>query len=116
MNVKVWNKGPLDWKEEYKGDIISIPRGEYITMGRSRAIKLLGQFSHFHKEGNDISMNQKILVIEEDPEERATMMDQPLKFTASDVKMFRSLQGQKNYEKTLTVGGSPSGKQRRANG
>ena len=47
MKVKLWNDGPFDWEEEYKGEIYKIPKGGYIEVERSRAVKIQSQFSHF---------------------------------------------------------------------
>ena len=115
MKVKVWNDGPVDWEEDFKGDMIRIPRGESVEMTRSRAVKFLSQFSGFEKVVNGATQSHpKMLRIEVDPEEEAKMKDQPVRFTASDGTRFRTEQGLKNHEKAIA--GATSGKRKRAAG
>ena len=116
MKVKLWNDGPFDWEEEYKGEIYKIPKGGYIEVERSRAVKIQSQFSHFSREGNIRQQNPKMLRIEIDPEKWAEHNDQPLRFVASDGKKFRTVQGVENYEKSITVGGETSGSRKRRSG
>ena len=37
---KIWNDGPVDHEEEFLGEKIFIPRGEFIEMPRSKASKI----------------------------------------------------------------------------
>ena len=103
MNAKIWNDGPVDHEEEFLGEKIFIPRGEYIEMPRSKAIKFLGTFKPFRRDGHVMSQGIKNLRMEEDAEEKAAKYDQPFSFVASDGKKFRTKQGLKEYEATLTV-------------
>jgi len=114
MKVKVWNDGPVDWVEEFKGDVITIPRGEYIDMTRSRAVKFLSQFAPFEKVVQGQSRpNPKKLRIEADPEEDAKRKDQPLRFTCTaDDTRYRTQEGLKNHEAALAR--ASSGKRKRA--
>lgn len=112
MEVKVWNDGHKDWKEEFKGEFISIPRGGFITMSRSRAVKFLSQYAPFYREGNEDSLNRKRLRMEEDPELKAAATDQPFRFSSTDGKKFRTKQGVENHEKAMQ--GAMSGRKTKA--
>lgn len=103
MNVKVWNDGPTDHKEQFLGEELVIKRGDFITMPRSKAIKFLGQFTPFSRDGHISSQGIKRLRIEEDAEARAAKYDQPFTFAASDSTKFRTKEGLKKYEESLTV-------------
>jgi hypothetical protein len=103
MNAKIWNDGPVDHEEEFLGEHIVIKRGEYIEMPRSKAIKFLGSFKPFRRDGHIMSQGIKQLRMEEDPEEKAAKYDQPFTFAASDGTKFRTKKGLKAYEATLTV-------------
>ncbi len=103
MNVKIWNDGPIDHIEEFLGDKIVIPRGEFIEMPRSKAIKFLGTFRPFHRDGHVMSQGLKQLRMEEDAEAKAAKYDQPFNFQASDGAKFRTKQGLKAHEESLTV-------------
>jgi hypothetical protein len=113
MNAKIWNDGPTDHEEEFLGERIFIPRGEYIEMPRSKAIKFLGTFKPFRRDGSIMSQGLKKLRLEEDAEAKAAKFDQPFKFVASDGTKFRTKQGLKNYEETLTVKVSKNGRKKR---
>ena len=101
MEARIYNDGHFDWKEEYKGQIIEIPKGGYITMQRSRAVKFLSQFAPFKREGGLKELNKKQLRMVVDPEEFAAHTDQPLKYQAKDGTRFRTKQGVINYEEDL---------------
>jgi len=103
MNAKIWNEGPVDHEEEFLGEKIFIPRGEYIEMPRSKAIKFMGTFQPFRRDGHVSSQGIKKLRLEEDAEARAAKYDQPFKFAASDGSKFRTKEGLRQYEETLTV-------------
>lgn len=103
MNAKIWNDGPVDHEEEFLGERIFIPRGEYIEMPRSKAIKFLGTFKPFRRDGHVAGQGLKRLRLEENAEEKAARYDQPFSFVASDGTKFRTKQGLKEYEETLTV-------------
>lgn len=111
MKVKVWNDGPIDHVEEYQDETIKIPRGEYIEMPRSKAIHFLSQLIPFHRDGDPKARGIKALRMEEPAEEKAAMMDQPLRFTASDGTKFRTQIGLDDYEASLTVG-KPNGRRK----
>lgn len=103
MNVKIWNDGPMDHEEEFLDEHIKIPRGGFIEMPRSKAIKFLGTFRPFRRDGHVQSQGIKALRMEEDAEARAEKYDQPFAFIASDGKKFRTKQGLRDYEQSLTV-------------
>ncbi|MDC1299958.1 hypothetical protein N8Z24_00465 [bacterium] len=103
MKVKIWNDGPADHVEEFLGDKIVIPRGEFILMPRSKAIKFMGTFRPFTRDGNIMSQGLKQLRMEEDAEAKAAKYDQPFSFMATDGTKFRTKQGLKSHEASLTV-------------
>lgn len=103
MNVKIWNDGPFDYQEEFQDNLISIPKGKFIEMPRAKAIKFLGSFKPFRRDGSTANQGIKKLRMEEDYEAKAAKYDQPFLFQASDGKKFRTKQGLKEYESSLTV-------------
>lgn len=116
MKVKLWNDGPIDWVEEYKGETYTIPTGGFIELERSKAVKIQSQFSPFkNNPNNPREANYKKLRIEMDPEKWAEHNKQPVKFTASDGSRFRTKEGLRLHEEQITVGGS-SGKRRKQAG
>ncbi len=99
--VEVWNDGPYDYKEEYQGSLIEIPRGKSIEMPRAKALHFLGQYRPFQISGHPSQQGLKALRIKEDPEQHAAKRDQPFKFVASDGTKFRTKQGLADHEEKL---------------
>jgi hypothetical protein len=102
-HVKVWNRGPITYKEEYQGQLIVIESGESIEMPRSKALHFLEQWRPFTKSGSLEGQGLKPLQIEEDPEQHAAKRDQPLIFQASDGQKFRTKIGLQRHEESLNV-------------
>ena len=101
MQVKVWNDSDIDHVEEFRGKTIVIPAKQFVEMGRAEANKFISQFSPVSMNGAGKHVRPKDIRIEKPAEEFAQLTDQPLRYKASDGKMFRTKIGLKEYEESL---------------
>ena len=102
-NVRVRNLDHREYSEEFRDQLIVIPPGGYVEMGRSEAVQFLGQLTPLHLDGSGRTTKPKSLKIEEDPEQFAAARAQPFRFDAPDGKQFRSEQGYNEYMAKLSA-------------
>ena len=101
MRVQVENRSNIDFVGTFRDKPINIPAGKSIEMGRSEAVKFLGEWSPVRVDGAGRHMMPKSLYLVENLEEKAEKYGQPLKYTAFDGQMFRTTQGLEAYEAKL---------------
>lgn len=95
--VKVWNDNNVDLKEEFKGQVIEIPAGGFVEMGRSQAIQFKGQYRPIKVDGmkQQVPNSKKIIRIEavKGKEESETFVCQ------MDGREFKTQKALENYMK-----------------
>lgn len=64
MQAKVWNDGPTDYREEFRGTEIAIPKGKFVEMDRYEAAAFLSQYIKPRKTDTGVHMNHKMLRME----------------------------------------------------
>ena len=101
MKVKVKNLHTEEYNEMFRDELITIPPGESVEMGRSEANQFLGQFSPMVVDGSGKCIKPKKLKIIEDPEQHAAHRGQPIKFTAPDGAQFRTEPGLNTHMRHL---------------
>jgi hypothetical protein len=118
--VRVQNLDHREYTEEFRDELIVIPPGGYVEMGRSEAVAFLGQMTPLNVDGAGRITKPKKLKIVEDPEEFAAARDQPFRYESPDGKRFRSEQGYNEYmarleaeARTITSGDNDGPKRRR---
>ena len=100
-NVDVRNLDHREYREVYKDELIVIPPGGTVSMGRAAAVKFLGTATSMEKDGAGRVVKPKHLRIEQDPEVHAAQRAQPYRFSAPDGKEFRTKAGHDAYIKKL---------------
>jgi len=103
MIVKVWNDSSLTYKEIFQDELIEIPPHGFVSMPRSKAVTFLGGYRPFQRDGAQENRGEKPLRLEEDVEALAEKYDQPLKYHSSDGTNFRTKEGLRKHEESLTV-------------
>ena len=73
--AKVWNDGPSDYREDFRGTEIHIPKGSNVEMDQFDAVAFLGQYIPIRRTGNGVSLNHKQLRIETLPEQMAAKVE-----------------------------------------
>ena len=101
MKVKIWNDSDSEYHEMFRDKRIVIPARSYIEMGRAEGNKFLSSYAPVVVDGAGRLQNPKKLRMEKPAEEFAELTDQPLRYTAKDGKLFRSIQGKDEHEKAL---------------
>jgi len=99
--VRVRNLDDKEYREEYRDNMIVIPAGGYVEMGRADAVSFLSQFTPLNQDGAGRVLIPKKLKIEEDPEQHAEHRAQPYRFTAPDGNKFRTQAGYDAYLEIL---------------
>jgi len=103
MLVKIWNDSSILYKEIFQDELVEIkPRG-FIEMPRSKAITFLGSYRPFQKEGRIEDRGIKPLRLEENAEELAKKYQQPAIYESSDGTKFRTKEGLRLHNESLTV-------------
>lgn len=49
MKVKVWNDNDFDWKEDFKGEKVTIPAKGHVEMDAQEAVEFRGQYPGFNR-------------------------------------------------------------------
>ena len=52
--VKLWNEGPEDYKQTWKGDVYEIKKGAFLVMSRRDANDFMGTMSGMSRDGKPI--------------------------------------------------------------
>jgi len=99
--VKIFNRDHREYKENFEDEMITIPAGGFVEMGRARAVVFLSSGCPMLKDGQGRPLHPKKLEMVEDPEAHAAHRDQPLKFTAPDGEQFRTQSGYDAHLKKL---------------
>ncbi len=98
MKVKVENRSIVDFVGSFRDKPVLIKAGGFVEMGRSEAVKFLGEWSSIKVDGAGRHLMPKALYMVEDEEAKAKKYDQPLKYTAFDGTAFRTTVGLESYE------------------
>ena len=99
--VKVWNDNTVDLEEEFKGQKIKIPAGDFIEMGRSQAVQFKGQYKPMKIDGmkQQTKASMKILRLEPLKGKGSSKPDKKEWVCQIDGHVCRTEQGLKTYMK-----------------
>jgi len=73
--VKVWNRGPHEYREEFKGEKIKIKPGGYVEMDYYEAEQFLGTFRPIFKDKSDRQDKRSYKCLEIDPDDKKRYLD-----------------------------------------
>lgn len=62
--ARVWNEGPTDYSEVFKGETIRIPRGKYIEMDQFEGNQFVSAYTPVKKDGVGNYLTHKMLRLE----------------------------------------------------
>jgi hypothetical protein len=74
--VKVWNRGPNEYREEFKGVKIKIKPGGYVEMDYYEAEQFLGTFRPIFKDKSERQDKRSYKCLEIDPDDKKKYLDQ----------------------------------------